>query len=111
MPGGVSPSGLDAGAPPVDSVLRGPVWPCGCVTLLTAGPIDWSFELDCEKTAGEPNNKNVAAANVMVLLHIGALQGPYSGLHRTAGFFASHDYARRHSRHDNNAEPELKFIM
>jgi hypothetical protein len=33
IPGGVSPWGLDAGAPPPDPVLIGPVFPCGCVTL------------------------------------------------------------------------------
>ena len=33
IPGGVSPWGLDAGAPPPEPVLMGPVFPCGCVTL------------------------------------------------------------------------------
>jgi hypothetical protein len=33
MPDGVSPSRLDAGAPPIDLVLTGPVLPCGCVTF------------------------------------------------------------------------------
>src|SRR6478672_11600946 len=32
IPGGVSPWGLDAGAPPTDLVLSGPGFPCGCVT-------------------------------------------------------------------------------
>ena len=68
MPGGVSPSGLDAGAPPVDLVLTGPVLPWGCVAFpLGLVVVDWSVELGWETAVVEPDITN-ATDNTMIQL-------------------------------------------
>ena len=64
IPGGVSPWGLDAGAPP-DLVLSGPVFPCGCVTFpLGLEFVDGSLGFDWEK-ATDPADKAKAAVKAM----------------------------------------------
>jgi hypothetical protein len=83
MPGGVSPSGLDAGAPPVDSVLRGPVLPWGCVTFPLGLVVDWSLELDWEKAAVESDNNN-ATDKAMILFGMVHLQGHTLSFHCSA---------------------------
>ena len=61
IPGGVSPCGLEAGAPP-DLVSSGPVFPWGCVTLL----LECVFVVDSLEfgweNAGDAANKTKAAA-------------------------------------------------
>jgi hypothetical protein len=75
MPGGVSPCGLEAGAPPLDLVFIGPVCPCGCITLPLGLPvIDWSVGFDWEKAVVEADNIN-AAVRTMILLGMVHLQG------------------------------------
>jgi hypothetical protein len=65
IPGGVSPWGLDAGAPP-DLVLSGPVFPCGCVTFpLGSVFVDGSLGFDWEK-ATDTADKAKAAVKAMI---------------------------------------------
>ena len=60
IPGGVSPWGLDAGAPP-DLVLSGPVFPCGCVTLpLGLEFVDGSLGFDWEKATDTADKAKAA---------------------------------------------------
>ena len=67
MPGGVSPCGLEAGAPPFDLVLIGPALPCGCITLpLGLAVVDWSIEFDWEKAAVEADNINATVKTVIL---------------------------------------------
>ena len=64
IPGGVSPWGLDAGAPP-DLVSSGPVFPCGCVTLpLGLVFVDGSLGFDWEK-ATDTADKAKASVKAM----------------------------------------------
>lgn len=68
MPGGLSPWGLEAGAPPVVIVLIGPVLPCGCPTLpLGLAVVDGSSEFVCERAAVEPDSV-AATANMRILM-------------------------------------------
>src|SRR6478609_7642977 len=65
IPGGVSPWGLDAGAPPTDLVLSGPGFPCGCVTVpLELVLVDGSLGFDWEK-ATDAADKTKAAVRAM----------------------------------------------
>jgi hypothetical protein len=74
MPGGLSPWGLEAGAPPVDMVLTGPVLPCGWLTLpLGLAEVDLSVESDWERAAVAADDSNTTATT-MVLLSIMHLQ-------------------------------------
>jgi hypothetical protein len=66
MPGGVSPCGLEAGAPP-DLVLIGPGFPCTCVTL----PLELSLDcgsagFDCAKTIVEAHKMKIAVRPVIL---------------------------------------------
>ncbi len=86
MPGGVSPCGLAAGAPPLDLVFIGPVCPCGCITLpLGLSVVDWSVGFDWEKAVVEADNIN-AAVRTMILLGMVHLQGAYSKREQTIAF-------------------------
>ncbi len=74
IPGGVSPCGLEAGAPPVDFVLIGPVLPCGCITLpLGLAVVDWSIGFDWAKAIVEADNVSAVVRTIilrgMVHLH------------------------------------------
>jgi hypothetical protein len=60
IPGGVSPWGLDAGAPP-DLVLSGPVFPCGYVTFpLGSVFVEGSLGFDWEKATDTADKAKVA---------------------------------------------------
>lgn len=86
IPGGVSPCGLVAGAPPVDWVLTGPVLPCGCITLpLGLVVVDWSIEFGWAKTIVEADNIS-AIVRTIILRGMVHLHGAYSKLRRANAF-------------------------
>lgn len=71
IPGGVSPWGLDAGAPPSDFVSIGPVFPWGCVTfLLESVFVDGSLGFDCENAAGTAEKAKAAAMRTRIMAHL-----------------------------------------
>lgn len=73
IPGGVSPWGLDAGAPPPDPVLIGPVFPCGCVTLPPElALVGGSLGFDWEKAA-DAADKTKAVVRAISLRHMSHL--------------------------------------
>ena len=73
IPGGVSPWGLDAGAPPPDPVLIGPVFPCGCVTLPPElALVGGSLGFDWEKAA-DAADKAKAVVRAISLRHMSHL--------------------------------------
>ena len=86
IPGGVSPCGLEAGAPPVDLVSIGPVFPCGCVTLPLGLPVvDWSVEFGWENAAVEADNI-ITKVRTIILPGMFHLQLTYSKSRRLIEF-------------------------
>jgi hypothetical protein len=63
--------GLDAGAPPTDLVLSGPVFPCGCVTLpLELVLVDGSLGFDWEKATDAADKTKVRAMSTRDMAHL-----------------------------------------
>jgi hypothetical protein len=63
------PLGLDAGTPPPDPVLMGPVFPCGCVTLPPElALVGGSLGFDWEKAA-DAADKTKAVVRAISLRH------------------------------------------
>lgn len=86
IPGGVSPCGLEAGAPPVDLVSIGPVLSCGCVTLPLGLPVvDWSIEFGWENAVVEADNI-ISTVRTIILPGMVHLQRTYSKSRRVIEF-------------------------
>ena len=84
MPGGVSPCGLAAGAPP-DLVLIGPVFPCGWATFPLGLLLDCgSAGFGCAKTVVDAHKMKIAVIPMILrdMLHLQQTQ-TLSGLSAT----------------------------
>lgn len=87
MPAGVSPCGLEAGAPP-DLVVIGPVLPCGCTVLpLRLPSVCWSIGFDCACTvvAADTSNGMIRARTLFDIAHLHQAECPLFGFNIQTG--------------------------